>query len=239
MRLRLVTISGADDLTPPEKLAELSAEFPFVEWGLLASRRANPRPEFSSPASLRAIEEIVDAGPGPRMHCSGHVCGAWAVNICKKAKFPDAADRPLFERVQLNISHVVHKVRDLDAVARCLPRGREYIVQVGEQHHAGIALARGLVDRGTSASVLFDCSGGRGVAPTDWPALEPDLACGFAVGLRPSTLAEELARLENHVGPATIWVDMQKYVRSDEGARLDLDRVRRCLEIAARFVELS
>jgi hypothetical protein len=44
----------------------------------------------------------------------------------------------------LNISHVVQKVRDFGAVALCLPPRREYIVQVGERHDAGVTLANEL-----------------------------------------------------------------------------------------------
>jgi hypothetical protein len=96
-------------------------------------------------------------------------------------------------------------------------------------------MARELAAGGVSVSVLFDCSGGRGLAPATWPALESDLACGFAGGLGPDTLGGELARLRNHVGAATVLVDMQRHVRSDDGTRLDLGRVRQCLEISAAY----
>ena len=35
MKLRTVTITGADDSVEPKEIAELTKGFPFVEWGIL------------------------------------------------------------------------------------------------------------------------------------------------------------------------------------------------------------
>ena len=71
--------------------------------------------------------------------------------------------------------------------------------------------------------------------PREWPAAEPDLRCGYAGGLGPVTLADQLARLHDLVKGETVWIDMEKRVRSDDNVTLDLARVRRCLEIAAPY----
>ncbi|MHB1675039.1 MAG: hypothetical protein ACYCSP_12405 [Acidobacteriaceae bacterium] len=48
MKLETVTITGADDSTDIVELAELSEEFPFVEWGILISARAR-KADFAFP----------------------------------------------------------------------------------------------------------------------------------------------------------------------------------------------
>jgi hypothetical protein len=49
-------------------------------------------------------------------------------------------------------------------------------------------------------------------------------------------LARRGTRFSGQVGDAPVWVDMQSRVRSADGARLDLDKVRVCLEIAGQYV---
>ena len=46
--LNKVTITGADDETPIVALIELSAKFPFVEWGILVSLKSEGGPRFPS-----------------------------------------------------------------------------------------------------------------------------------------------------------------------------------------------
>jgi hypothetical protein len=38
MRLKTVTITGADDAVDPEELLQIQQRYPFVEWGILLSR---------------------------------------------------------------------------------------------------------------------------------------------------------------------------------------------------------
>ena len=88
------------------------------------------------------------------------------------------------------------------------------------------------------ASVLFDASGGHEITPERWPALPDDVPCGFAGGLGPDSLKEQLERLASVAGSQVIWIDMESKIRS-EADEFDLDKVSRCLEIAQRFVSLQ
>ena len=120
-------------------------------------------------------------------------------------------------------------------MASCLPPGREYIVQVGLSVEKGLALARRLCALGFSTSVLFDSSGGKGREPEQWPAAQNDIRCGYAGGLGPDNLRRHLGLLDGTAGNPSIWVDMESGVRSEDVQALDLDKVKRCLEIAAPF----
>lgn len=69
MRLTGVTISGADDGVTFPSLLALSAEFPFVEWGVLVSGRSG-RPRYPSVWWLAGIRGV----PGVRRYAY-HACG--------------------------------------------------------------------------------------------------------------------------------------------------------------------
>lgn len=55
---------------------------------------------------------------------------------------------------------------------------------------------------------------------------------GYAGGLFPANIAEQLPKIEAARGPYDFWIDMQGRVRDDYG-HLDLKKVRQVLEICA------
>jgi hypothetical protein len=59
--------------------------------------------------------------------------------------------------------------------------------------------------------------------------------CGFAGGLGLDNLEDQLERLATVAGDRAIWIDMESKIRS-EADEFDRDKVRRCLEIARRYV---
>jgi hypothetical protein len=171
MKLHTVTISGPDDRTSAMDLLAISKHYPFVEWGILLSSNKEPRPRYPSNEWLTGMELLSQQG----LRLSGHICGGWAKKICN-GKFPDEIDRPMFRRMQLNVAHFFQKeVKDLGAMAACLPKNREYIVQVGTEHQEGVALAKRLQEYERTISILFDASGGHGITPSKWPDKAPGM----------------------------------------------------------------
>jgi hypothetical protein len=144
-----------------------------------------------------------------------------------------------FGRAQLNIAKYLTEVASPELLARCLPPGREYILQVGRSRERGLALASQLQGLGLTVSVLFDASGGKGISPKSWPSVPATLRCGFAGGLGPEILADELRRLERIVGDRAVWIDMQSRVRSEDGTVLDLAKVRACLKISTPYAQIN
>ncbi len=236
MKLHTLTITGADEKTDLNEMQAISGEYPFVEWGILFAPRQVARPRYP------ALPWIMGTARHLRKQdvaLSAHICGAWSRQVCL-GSFPESispALEPLlnFERIQLNIMpKVIRKISNPAAMAACLP-GRECIVTVGPDVLDGLALAKYLQGAHGKISVLFDASGGRGIAPDQWPETVDGLPCGFAGGLKPETLAAELQKLSEHVGDARIWVDMGTGVRTAND-ELDMDKVRRTLEIAVQYV---
>jgi hypothetical protein len=231
MRLHTVTITGPDDQSDPDDLVRLATEFPFVEWGILFTRRSS-RPTFPSDAWVERLRRRAPEG----MRLSGHVCSTWAREVCT-GRWPAKLNLERFGRAQLNIARYLTEVASPEGLARCLPPGREYILQVGTSRERGLALAAQLQGLGSTVSVLFDASGGKGISPKSWPSVPAALKCGFAGGLGPDNLAGELRRLERIVGDRVVWIDMQSRVRSEDGAALDLTKVRTCLEVSRPYAQ--
>jgi hypothetical protein len=243
MRLRPVTVTGADVQTSVDDLASISAEYPFVEWGVLLTAKSG-RPMFPSPAWVDRLRGV--AGEGMRL--SAHVCSTWAKAVCA-GHWPAKLRVEGFGRVQLNIGRHLHAVESAEHLARCLLPNHEFILQVGKSRERGVSLARELQQLGVVISVLFDQSGGKGVTPKNWPAIPDELRCpfGFAGGLGPHNLALELRRLAELVGEREIWVDIQTHARSlvqsDSVVKLDrpvvmldLEKVRTCLELCRPYI---
>jgi len=73
-------------------------------------------------------------------------------------------------------------------------------------------------------AMLVDGSGGRGVLPREWVRPATEQAVGFAGGLSPDTLLEQLPRIQA-AACGKWWIDMENGVR-DADDWFDVERVR-------------
>jgi len=230
MQINRVTVTGADNSVSYEQLIEVSQEYPFVEWGILVSSNP-PRPRFPS---AFWVKEMMD-NRTPEMQFSCHVCGRWVREICKQGLVAEGLRNmmDLFQRVQLNFHAIVHEINEdkfLEALYQY--QAKQFIFQLDDVNNAILNIARG---NGINAVPLFDTSGGAGVLPEEWP--EPDGYCGYAGGLSPDNLDEQLDLIEKAVGEGTIWIDAETHLRSDDDMAFDLEKVRSFLEKAKKYIE--
>jgi len=204
--LKQITFTGADDTVRPEELAALSGEFPFIEWGILVSQSQVGGHRFPS---YEWIDRLIEVNEGLRspMNLSMHVCGSWVRNLLLgKDEIPLRMDQ--FQRVQLNF-HAERTPCDPEAFAESLKKigNKQFIFQFdgagGNKHMEAVQ------GQGINVAPLFDISGGRGILPEEWP--EPlDVAYqGYAGGLGPDNLSEQLAKITNRAEGRDIWVDME------------------------------
>jgi phosphoribosylanthranilate isomerase len=245
-----VTITGADDGVDPIDLINLSGEFPFVEWGILASTSRRATPRYPSDRWLLSLSDcpfdVTDALgrihakcahndehianlPRGRVRLSLHLCGRVAHELQDGAKHHYAgalAPRTIFRRIQVN-GYEPQPSPAFFTMARALP-DIELILQArGPGHFEHVeADAREI----PNASILFDPSGGRGVEATDIPINFGDRRVGLAGGINPDNVASVHAWAERH---GYSWIDMESGVRTDD--RFDLAKVRAVLETCARL----
>lgn len=247
--LKMVTMTGADDFTEPQALSDISKDFPFVEWGVLASATQVGSGRFPSTVWICEFAHMLNREA--TMNASLHLCGGWV----RKLLVGDIIFPPRlmeeFERVQLNFhAENTHCAPVAFWNALSTLGGRQFIFQIdgagGNKHLESILRLNDEHNVGKVDAVpLFDISGGEGVLPGSWPhpRYTVDLSLGskfishgYAGGLGPHNLAEQLPLIIEAAGDCDIWIDMETHVRTNE--KFDLDKVEQCLKIVAPYVNV-
>jgi phosphoribosylanthranilate isomerase len=225
-----VTITGADDGVDPNELRSLSAQYPFVEWGILYSIKCPGEPRYPSVPWLIELGEMADMRLGTRgqPQFSLHLCGEAArralsgefghLNVLREA-VP-------FQRVQLNGYAHPLSLSFFESAAR--RADIEFILQTGGQTGESVRQAASDAKLVGYASILIDPSGGRGVSSVHAMRglrVDDSVRFGVAGGVDPLNVGDaiEAARI---VGAS--WIDMESGVRTDN--RFDLAKVRSVLE---------
>jgi hypothetical protein len=225
MNLKRVTITGADDSTSIQALAELSAEFPFVEWGILVS--AKHEGSFRFPGR-DWIERFAAVASLRKLSVSTHVCGRWVremfTGVLDWRDLPSCLD--VCQRVQINTHAEAHISTTGLLKSLFDQKEKEFIFQWDgiNNHLTYTALAYGSI-----VSALFDTSGGAGVLPDHWPIPAKEFWCGYAGGLGPKNVVSEVHRIQR-VCKKPFWIDMERQVRTEDDSALDLQAVRSVLQ---------
>jgi hypothetical protein len=236
MKLRRVTLTGADDSIDSLELVKLSERFPFVEWGILVSKHNECTWRFPSFEWQRMLNVRYEQA-GRSLHLSAHLCGRWVRELLRgnAGWFAEReAITPMFERLQLNFHAERGLKYDAGILASIMHKmPRQVIFQydgINEQ------IMQAVREQGADAVPLFDRSGGRGVLPSAWPApIEP--YCGYAGGLSPDNVVDELQKIATVAGDVPFWIDAETHVRSNNDRQFDLDKVTAFLTAVAPFVE--
>lgn len=234
MRLRYVTLTGADDKNNWQAMQALSDKYPFVEWAILFSQSKAGVPRYPS------YDWALDVADNLRGNLAAHLCGKW-VDDANKGRFSflktDLGKR--FGRIQLNMAKDrLRKVLSLETDLWECSFGDKQIILGGPYQKYNLPIPAATM-AAHGAVPLFDCSGGRGILTKEWPQPAQDeqgkpVFCGYAGGLGPDNLEEELGKIEAVVGDAEIWVDMESRVRNQQD-EFDMSLCERVLGIAQRW----
>ncbi len=227
MKINKVTMTGADDSTDPSKLIEISKEYPFVEWGILVSRRSQGLSRFPSEYWRNNLYELVKDKPEINLSC--HVCGTYVNELLMgSSRFMGEIGNlwNLFQRMQINTHGVKHQF-EFDAISSLKHLNKEIIFQYDA---ANTAILDWAYINGVKSSALFDMSHGAGVLPKEWLKPLETVKCGYAGGLSPDNITEQLALIESKVGDYELWIDMETHVRSNDDELFDLSKVVSVLE---------
>lgn len=241
--LNRVTVTGADNSVDPEALIALAEAYPFVEWGILLSKSNEGGPRFPS---LEWIEELrrLTKERLPMMKVSGHICGEWVRDICKgywviftdlyNAGYPNVFN--MFHRLQLNFHSYLHLIKRAAFIEGMeeFTNGVQVIFQLDDVNNGILDTA---MEGNINVAALFDLSGGTGVLPEEWPKAKK-CYCGYAGGLSPENLTEQLELISKAVTDRLTWIDTETGVRTRcvPDDKFDLEKVKRFLEIAKDWV---
>jgi hypothetical protein len=228
--IKFVTVTGADDSIDPKNLLDLSKKYPFVEWGILLSFSSQGGCRFPS---LGWVDKLKDVSSG--LNLSGHLCGKYVRDIVK-GELTVNTDLLPFNRYQINFHGV--KSEPEEKFHTELPNilkqtNKQYIFQADLVNES---LFWDMYKKEVNVVPLFDLSHGAGVAPSEWRKPFDKIMCGYAGGLGPGNLKEQLEKILSITGNSDIWIDMETKVRSNYDRQFDLGKVETCLKIAKEFM---
>jgi hypothetical protein len=250
--LERVTITGADDTVSPTHLLQVSAAYPFVEWGVLVSATNSSVPRYPSQLWRSLLADAMAANESS-LNVSVHVQGRWLRNLLlgDKEDLVVGGGRllKLAQRVQLNFHGAALDYDEtkflIELMAMPLAHGftKQFLFQVdGNQ---GLPLLQRVMQYHTGLDLvaLHDTSHGAGILPEEWPVFyaqtdKPGLQIGYAGGLGPDNLAEQIPLIAKAAGKCRIWIDMEKKVRSVGLGYdyFDIDKVVKALEVCEPFI---
>lgn len=247
--LRYVTLTGVDEKTSFTKMVELSVRFPFVEWAVLVSPdNAGKGGTDSRYPSLDWVEKFGKKALKAQLNTSIHLCGKAVKSLEHEVQqaHPDADSEKLakrvlrlvenFDRVQLNLRAKAVNLRVYEEIVRAI-RNRDHNRQVIFQWNDANAEVCRKMSYSDGFETVFDTSGGRGISPQQWPVAREMNArrFGYAGGLGPDNIAEQLPLIATAAGDSMFWVDMETKLR-DEKDRFDLSKCAKVLKDCADFV---
>lgn len=242
MKIKLVTITGADDNTNHSDLIEISRKYPFVEWGLLFSPKKQGTSRYPSIDWVNSLRDKIEVLGLMRTKfiCSAHLCGEYATSIvtnCDVAKFRDNSGikHPILPwRTQLNFNSKKTEINYESLTSYFKGLGNNVIIQYNQSN---LDLCNKIISdpfiNKKGVHFLHDGSGGRGIVAKYFKPIIPNHYTGYAGGLNPDNLEEALIKINEAVGDNEIWIDTETGVRTDD--KLDLDKVVRFLEIAKKY----
>lgn len=230
--LKKVTITGADNNSDIFKMIELSKKYPFVEWGILVSKSNEGLCRF--PSQVWIAKLLTEFIKNQTSRCfSMHICGSilrdgilfgnWDMLRPLHLNLPD------FSRIQLNFHGEYHDWDD-DFYDGLMEQNKQIIFQIdGKNNH----LYDVAINRGVNCVPFFDVSHGAGILPPNWPTAI-DNYCGYAGGLSPDNVIDELYKIRRAAVESNFWIDAETGVRTD--GELDFEKVDKFLERSEAFI---
>ncbi|MBU2265085.1 hypothetical protein KJ784_02785 [Patescibacteria group bacterium] len=234
--IKVVTVTGADDSVRPDELIPIVERYPFVEFGILLSKKQQGGNRFPSRDWL---EELYLLWRDKKFILSGHLCGKWVRDLClgEPSFFEDFGYTwEMFERFQLNFHAEPHSI-DCDKLCKILRERFDSKSIIFQMDGVNEGAYHSLVARwGVYVFPLFDRSGGAGLVPKAWPKQHSVAAyCGYAGGLAPANLQKEMGRI-SEVADGPIWIDAETLLRSEDNTVFQTETVYRFLEVARPWV---
>lgn len=236
MQINKVTITGADDNTDIQSMLAIQERFPFVEWGILVSQKQMGNHRFPSADWLSKLTPHQND-----LQTSIHICGEWVRQICNGNWFDIS---PIVwetmknaQRIQLNFhayAHLLDKSFFTSAHNNQIANRWQLIFQIDGVNDNLFTQTKTV---GLNAVPLYDLSGGAGVLPPQWPKQLEGIYTGYAGGLGPHNIIEQIEKIKN-VANGQIWIDMETRVRTEDNSKLDEQLVTSVLEQCSHIIDV-
>lgn len=220
MNIQYVSLTGADDKISIESLRQLSQQYPLVEWAILMF----PEREGLARNPSKVWRERLYQEKLPQTAL--HLCGS-AINRFAEKNSELLKEIEQFKRVQINLKPqwaTPELTQDLVKVVELFPQ-IEFITQYNEANKDYFKYWTEVKNH----AYLFDGSLGKGVSPEQWQAPILGKRCGYAGGLNPDNLQQEMNKIAQVTKGQTIWIDMETGLRTKD--EFDLIKVEKVLKL--------
>ena len=221
---QFVTLTGLDGLQDIQEANALSREHPHCEWGLLYTPKlAGQENRYPELPKLKQMLETLEG------NVALHLCGGAVLNFLEgEATVSQLVDlvRQKSGRIQLNFQ-ASRKQFSSQALIQAINAHGDlfFITQLNMSNVDISATLLPLRNHG----FLQDASGGRGLNPDFWT--KPIKASqGYAGGLGPTNISQELLKIHAAAEDHPYWVDMEGRLRTAED-RFDIHAAATVLEI--------
>lgn len=251
MKIHKLTFTGADNETDIAEMVKLCKEYPFIEFGILTKTKFwGESLSLNDPIfwkerypSVKWIQKLVGAFTVENLnkHLSLHVCPPLSYELMKDLDSINQFGG--FGRIQLNSKPELLHIENIGL------NNKQIIVQLNGE--AAFSMFESLIEGYNRTCYyykfkpkpedipivgLHDMSGGRGILAKEWPQSKitdyPSLV-GYAGGLNPDNLKENIEKIFETSGDNKVWLDMESGVRTD--GRFDLDKVVVCCKIVREY----
>ncbi len=207
----LITVTGLDDYTDLDTMKKLAR--PGVEVGILVTAEPKGRGRYPSPKTIGLAVHLLSG------RCALHICGRAARQQLTAGGYDNWLLRGV-ARVQVNGRVSTDEIRTLCDRYPTI----EFITQ-----HCDYNLGLAAANTANNHSLLIDSSGGKGLSPSDWLAPLTSKPVGFAGGLGPDNLEQELPRIREAASVGW-WVDMESKLR-DEYDHFSVELVAQSIDL--------
>ena len=241
MKLRYITCSDPREHNTLNEIVEL-AKLPHAE---IAVQCHPSKMSAGMPRNVWFNNLLTVARNERNMNLAIHINMEWADSICAKGVIPDIIlnwmqitrlfNKPIIKRVQLNMPWATAININPDAVAQIIhdfPK-HEFIFQYNKNTKDAIEK---LHQTGAKFSLLFDASGGKGIAPSAWqkPVYETH-PMGYSGGISPENVVDNLEKINCLVPEKQkIWIDAEGKLKS--GEKTETEKPKFDVELAKLYV---
>lgn len=215
-----ITFTGPDDNTKIEDLIYILEKYPFVEFGILFCESNFGEERYPSVSWIKEISNYSN------LNLSLHLCGKILKRLTvdlDETVFEEYPEILKFKRIQLNFSP--YKVSEnLSKILLKYPN--EFIYQLSSVSQLNPLIENSIKDN-VNFSILFDSSGGRGILSKWKRFVNYSVPCGYAGGLGPDNLIEEMNKINEISGDEKVSIDMETKIRT--GKFFDFDKINKCI----------
>lgn len=243
LNLRVMGFCGVDDSVSPEHIQLLSTRYTWIEWGFLFRPDKEGEPRYASMEWVRKMASV-NSETGEIMRLAGHLCGSRCQEVLEgDPSFVEELSSLGFGRVQVNATAANNVLVDptkfteyANNLIRCMNAVStvEWIFQSNDETKP--ILDHLLVNPPQNMSVLFDASCGLGKEISEFPVpfSDPEIPCGYAGGIGPSTIQDILTGVSRAARGKSVWVDMESSLRvtlmEKNGTTKDVFSLDKCFE---------